>query len=181
MIRRPPRSTRTDTLFPYTTLFRSAGRRAYRERRGSWPRRESGADRRLRRRLDHRAATPRSLGGRPDRRLPPGHPAPGGAGQPERPPRRLGPALRLRRPLRGAARLSAPPTGSGRLRHRPLDAGRAGPLAAAQPRRPPPPQRKARPTERADDRPKDRGLSGPGETPAVRPGGTRRSVAAGAG
>src|SRR3546814_1535643 len=27
MIRRPPRSTRTDTLFPYTTLFRSYGRR----------------------------------------------------------------------------------------------------------------------------------------------------------
>src|SRR3546814_11701664 len=27
IIRRPPRSTRTDTLFPYTTLFRSAGRR----------------------------------------------------------------------------------------------------------------------------------------------------------
>src|SRR3546814_4186096 len=26
MIRRPPRSTRTDTLFPYTTLFRSANR-----------------------------------------------------------------------------------------------------------------------------------------------------------
>src|SRR3546814_990559 len=25
MIRRPPRSTRTDTLFPYTTLFRSPG------------------------------------------------------------------------------------------------------------------------------------------------------------
>src|SRR3546814_7451403 len=25
IIRRPPRSTRTDTLFPYTTLFRSAG------------------------------------------------------------------------------------------------------------------------------------------------------------
>src|SRR3546814_5274945 len=32
MIRRPPRSTRTDTLFPYTTLFRSvdkAGAAAY--------------------------------------------------------------------------------------------------------------------------------------------------------
>src|SRR3546814_5431747 len=30
MIRRPPRSTRTDTLFPYTTLFRSVhARRAY--------------------------------------------------------------------------------------------------------------------------------------------------------
>src|SRR3546814_8351407 len=28
MIRRPPRSTRTDTLFPYTTLFRSRGRSA---------------------------------------------------------------------------------------------------------------------------------------------------------
>src|SRR3546814_16358421 len=27
MIRRPPRSTRTDTLFPYTTLFRSWARR----------------------------------------------------------------------------------------------------------------------------------------------------------
>src|SRR3546814_11005038 len=25
MMRRPPRSTRTDTLFPYTTLFRSVG------------------------------------------------------------------------------------------------------------------------------------------------------------
>src|SRR3546814_2026934 len=28
MIRRPPRSTRTDTLFPYTTLFRSVERAA---------------------------------------------------------------------------------------------------------------------------------------------------------
>src|SRR3546814_3585249 len=30
MIRRPPRSTRTDTLFPYTTLFRSVHRQAVR-------------------------------------------------------------------------------------------------------------------------------------------------------
>src|SRR3546814_2650426 len=30
MIRRPPRSTRTDTLFPYTTLFRSTGAGAVR-------------------------------------------------------------------------------------------------------------------------------------------------------
>src|SRR3546814_12191658 len=29
MIRRPPRSTRTDTLFPYTTLFRSNRARNY--------------------------------------------------------------------------------------------------------------------------------------------------------
>src|SRR3546814_5375797 len=34
MIRRPPRSTRTDTLFPYTTLFRSCLRLS-REARGA--------------------------------------------------------------------------------------------------------------------------------------------------
>src|SRR3546814_2295987 len=38
MIRRPPRSTRTDTLFPYTTLFRSTvpdqpARRSHRDHR----------------------------------------------------------------------------------------------------------------------------------------------------
>src|SRR3546814_8902296 len=33
MIRRPPRSTRTDTLFPYTTLFRSTARPRSRHRR----------------------------------------------------------------------------------------------------------------------------------------------------
>src|SRR3546814_3412548 len=41
MIRRPPRATRTDTLFPYTTLFRSTGCFS------SWPRlhgEASGAD-----------------------------------------------------------------------------------------------------------------------------------------
>src|SRR3546814_3986689 len=31
MIRRPPRSTRTDTLFPYTTLFRSEQHRDHRD------------------------------------------------------------------------------------------------------------------------------------------------------
>src|SRR3546814_2562591 len=40
MIRRPPRATRTDTLLPYTTLFRSGARR------GPVPaRRRTGADR----------------------------------------------------------------------------------------------------------------------------------------
>src|SRR3546814_14250885 len=34
MMRRPPRSTRTDTLFPYTTLFRSYYGAADPERRG---------------------------------------------------------------------------------------------------------------------------------------------------
>src|SRR3546814_10531176 len=42
MMRRPPRSTRTDTLFPYTTLFRST-RRCAAGRRAS-ARRESRAD-----------------------------------------------------------------------------------------------------------------------------------------
>src|SRR3546814_12934230 len=35
MIRRPPRSTRTDTLFPYTTLFRSDDSPSRRKRRSS--------------------------------------------------------------------------------------------------------------------------------------------------
>src|SRR3546814_10648135 len=37
MIRRPPRSTRTDTLFPYTTLFRSVIRRAGRNKLFVYP------------------------------------------------------------------------------------------------------------------------------------------------
>src|SRR3546814_16189696 len=56
MIRRPPRSTRTDTLFPYTTLFRSGHRPAAHpprkpaasgrklrggQRPGQWPRHRS--------------------------------------------------------------------------------------------------------------------------------------------
>src|SRR3546814_13059189 len=36
MIRRPPRSTRTDTLFPYTTLFRSADHGAGTGRHGRY-------------------------------------------------------------------------------------------------------------------------------------------------
>src|SRR3546814_2169385 len=41
MIRRPPRSTRTDTLFPYTTLFRSA--EYHHRRRTAGDRRRAGA------------------------------------------------------------------------------------------------------------------------------------------
>src|SRR3546814_2774038 len=40
MIRRPPRSTRTDTLFPYTTLFRSADAGAERMVPGAQSRRQ---------------------------------------------------------------------------------------------------------------------------------------------
>src|SRR3546814_7267332 len=50
MIRRPPRSTRTDTLFPYTTLFRSRHAVALCSGAGNpqlvrWPRRAVGGDR----------------------------------------------------------------------------------------------------------------------------------------
>src|SRR3546814_10817095 len=43
MIRRPPRSTRTDTLFPYTTLFRSLEWQSVPPRGQTWT---SGPDRR---------------------------------------------------------------------------------------------------------------------------------------
>src|SRR3546814_1833375 len=62
MIRRPPRSTRTDTLFPYTTLFRSARRGLHR------PRRRGDHRRRVHRSHPHRAPLVR-------------RPAPGGRGQ----------------------------------------------------------------------------------------------------
>src|SRR3546814_4434874 len=55
MIRRPPRSTRTDTLFPYTTLFRSQ-----RRRRLLLPRPRPPARRRSR----NRRAWPRAPAGR---------------------------------------------------------------------------------------------------------------------
>src|SRR3546814_18081994 len=42
MIRRPPRSTRTDTLFPYTTLFRSPPIVVDRQRRSSTSPRVAG-------------------------------------------------------------------------------------------------------------------------------------------
>src|SRR3546814_18953733 len=65
MIRRPPRATRTDTLFPYTTLFRSpaADEGARRQRRADRRIRvePDGADRR---RLRYGLAGPR----RPSRR-----------------------------------------------------------------------------------------------------------------
>src|SRR3546814_2206037 len=43
MIRRPPRSTRTDTLFPYTTLFRSPLSAATDGTTASRPARDDGA------------------------------------------------------------------------------------------------------------------------------------------
>src|SRR3546814_11565219 len=54
MIRRPPRSTRTDTLFPYTTLFRS--RRASTSRTGDFGRAEGRPDTRRKRGCPSQAA-----------------------------------------------------------------------------------------------------------------------------
>src|SRR3546814_4666797 len=56
MIRRPPRSTRTDTLFPYTTLFRSGPR-------GGWVRTGGfGAGRGGRDRMSRKAAAGERVG-----------------------------------------------------------------------------------------------------------------------
>src|SRR3546814_9464444 len=63
MIRRPPRSTRTDTLFPYTTLFRS-DRRGVSPAQPRRPRVALDSGRRLRLRL----GTERGHRGREDLR-----------------------------------------------------------------------------------------------------------------
>src|SRR3546814_3300593 len=60
MMRRPPRSTRTDTLFPYTTLFRSCARQlrgARRRTRGAG----DGARQECRRFLQQHLSHPRHL------------------------------------------------------------------------------------------------------------------------
>src|SRR3546814_1610807 len=51
MIRRPPRSTRTDTLFPYTTLFRSVEPRVG----AAWGRHQLGGRRQRRLPVEHDA------------------------------------------------------------------------------------------------------------------------------
>src|SRR3546814_2699333 len=61
MIRRPPRSTRTDTLFPYTTLFRSRGDPHDRHRVGERGERKSGADRRPEHRSEEHTSELQSL------------------------------------------------------------------------------------------------------------------------
>src|SRR3546814_2855227 len=71
MIRRPPRSTRTDTLFPYTTLFRSAARRAGHADETLRP---DAAGQRARQ-LPVRAGLPAAPAGRAQ----PAHPHPGAA------------------------------------------------------------------------------------------------------
>src|SRR3546814_24789 len=61
MIRRPPRPTRTDTLFPYTTLFRSCEPAAGQCPHPSWRRARSAAANPRRRALLRLSAPPRPL------------------------------------------------------------------------------------------------------------------------
>src|SRR3546814_2486264 len=60
MIRRPPRSTRTDTLFPYTTLFRSLVSIADGRLDTRLPSHRFAESRRLAERFNHMAAALRS-------------------------------------------------------------------------------------------------------------------------
>src|SRR3546814_16293192 len=95
MIRRPPRSTRTDTLFPYTTLFRSEGHAPRLSRARPWlrgderrpPRRSRGAARRRAHARLFRNASRMSAGSAADRGLAawPAYMAGGGAPQALRP------------------------------------------------------------------------------------------------
>src|SRR3546814_1202436 len=64
MIRRPPRSTRTDTLCPYTTLFRSrrAARRAGQQRGRDMTRRLAMTAQQLLGPIDLAQASPRRIG-----------------------------------------------------------------------------------------------------------------------
>src|SRR3546814_20831933 len=101
MIRRPPRSTRTDTLFPYTTLFRSAGDLglAHAAGGGQLSRRGAGGAG-LSGRLSHRAGT-LALAARPRRLARPCRPRPSRVARPARllpggPQRRLLPGTALR-------------------------------------------------------------------------------------
>src|SRR3546814_10159555 len=76
MIRRPPRSTRTDTLFPYTTLFRSAtvSRQSAHRRRSAAQHRGSPST---------RIASPSRRDGRWRRKFSDGWQASGGGRQPK--------------------------------------------------------------------------------------------------
>src|SRR3546814_11030291 len=77
MIRRPPRSTRTDTLFPYATLFRSgAGRGGGLHSGAARPARKARL-RRLRRRARGEAVGRAALAYRDRPRDPEGRPDPG--------------------------------------------------------------------------------------------------------
>src|SRR3546814_14183388 len=74
MIRRPPRSTRTDTLFPYTTLFRSQASCGGRDRASGLYRRHVHAADHGSRRVHHGRDDTRALHRDPGGGTGPGHP-----------------------------------------------------------------------------------------------------------
>src|SRR3546814_934655 len=138
MIRRPPRSTRTDTLFPYTTLFRSAPHQR-KARTCPVPARSTRGCLRLNRRY---------VGRRPDEcRGPPPAPSP-----PPASPRRALPAHSWRRRARISRRLpvlGASSTASARPRRSRPDCPRSAPRSAP---RPPPALRRLTPRPRCSGR-----------------------------
>src|SRR3546814_13542204 len=133
MLRRPPRSTRTDTLFPYATLFRSAVRGSLRHRVPH----HRPLPRRLALRLDERPGGDRQGGEPVAGGLPAGH-------LPDHPPRQPAALLagdylvRADLPAWRAPHAVPPDQGPGR----PPPAGsrpsppRPGPSARARRRRP---------------------------------------------
>src|SRR3546814_17827156 len=128
MKRRPPISTRTDTLFPYTTRFRSGGNRllgCFRNQAAALgDRRAAGAGRRVLARGGRVAGLPPAQSARADHARP-------RAPLPRR-TRRADGGLVVRRRLRPHAFLS------GRRRSTALAPHRAPPVRAVR-RRPPPP------------------------------------------
>src|SRR3546814_20831181 len=111
MIRRPPRSTRTDTLFPYTTLFRSPGGYGARPARCDRLHHPRTADKpkQFSQRPDAAGMDGKPGADRPRRhrhpRADPPHPRRGGAERGDR--ARSGRPLRPRRPARAGDRKSA--------------------------------------------------------------------------
>src|SRR3546814_5378881 len=106
MIRRPPRSTRTDTLFPYTTLFRSLrARPGHRKRAGAIARRRA---RRQPARVVDRGHPPADVLAAPgSRQRAAARELAAGARTPPRRPSAAGPRPRIRSP-RGPRRRTGP-------------------------------------------------------------------------
>src|SRR3546814_94458 len=129
MIRRPPRSTRTDTLFPYTTLFRSDRRDRRRHSHSPAGAAAAGAARGTFRALPAAAGLPAGGGHRRSRQaLRPAAVARAVAPRDLRPGKRSAGALLLA--LNPFLSDGIPPSRAGPTRRRPARASRGGPLGS---------------------------------------------------
>src|SRR3546814_1238216 len=104
MIRRPPRSTRTDTLFPYTTLFRSlASLLASRSGEGQRRRRRAATRKRVKKAIHDRQEKTQAPAPQPTPARVPGGPLQPPPPTPHRPDprrtRRAGPSDAARRQM----------------------------------------------------------------------------------